>query len=67
MMAGCLFVKEGDIDIYVLPEDAFCVYSAKSPTEMDECPLKRFDDCGMICRPSECEFYHECNDLDPEW
>lgn len=62
-MTGCLCIKEGTIDIYVLPDNARCLHTLKNPMEMDECPMKRFDSLGMVCMPGECEGYTEDDDI----
>ena len=53
-----LMTKDG-IEIFALPPIALCKYSNKDVEDMDECPIKNFDDFGDICVPELCEFYTE--------
>ena len=50
--------REG-IEIYCLPDNARCSICNKNPEEMDECPIKNFDDLGLECVPELCEEYTE--------
>ena len=47
------------VEIYVLPENAKCIRTGKSPLEMGKCPLCNFDDYGDECVPDVCEYYTE--------
>lgn len=67
-MAGCLNVRaSATIDIYVLPDAARCKCTGKSPLDMDECPLRRFDTLGMECWPGDCDEYTEEDCEDRAW
>lgn len=45
--------------IYVLPDNAKCKITGKSPLDMDDCPECVFDFYGDYCIPELCENYTE--------
>jgi len=47
------------IPIYCLPDCARCNLSGRSPEKMVECPARRFDDFGLVCKPETCPEYRE--------
>ena len=47
------------VRIYVLPECARCKCTGISPDAMTECPLRKFDPFGLMCKPDVCEEYTE--------
>ncbi len=47
------------VKFFVLPDGARCSYTRKHPDNMDTCPLKLYDDLGMICIPEQCGYYNE--------
>lgn len=50
---------EDGIIIFCLPDCARCKVCGKSPVEIDECPLHKFDVNGDKCVPELCEEYEE--------
>lgn len=48
------------IEIQCLPDGARCEIEDKEIVDMDECPMKNFDNYGDICIPNLCEHYREC-------
>ena len=50
---------DATIDINVLPDEAKCKCTVKSPLDMDECPMRKYDDWGCECWPDECDEYTE--------
>ena len=50
---------DATIDISVLPEEAKCKCTCKSPLDMDECPMRKYDDWGYECWPDDCDEYTE--------
>ena len=53
-----LMDKDG-IEIFALPPVAWCKCANNDVEDMNECPIKNFDDFGDICIPELCEFYTE--------
>lgn len=53
-----LMTKDG-IEIFCLPPVAWCKCENMDVEDIDECPIKNFDDTGDICVPELCEFYTE--------
>lgn len=53
-----LMTKDG-IEIFALPPVAWCKCAKDDVEDIDECPIKNFDDTGDICVPELCEFYTE--------
>jgi hypothetical protein len=47
------------VRIHILPDNAKCKEAGKSPCDLDYCPFAKFDQFGMVCVPSECEYYTE--------
>ena len=47
------------IDIYYLPDNAYCKVCGCNPETADECPLRKFDDFVDVCKPDVCEHYTE--------
>ena len=47
------------LEIDALPECARCGITEENPENMDECPIKNFDNDGEICVPELCEVYEE--------
>lgn len=53
------------INISILPDDAKCKLSGKSPMDMFECPSREYNFFGEICIPELCKYYTEGdNDAD---
>ena len=58
-MAGYMQIKTEDgQDIDCLPPVAWCKCAKKDIEDMDECPLRYWDN-GDVCKPSLCEQYTE--------
>lgn len=54
-----IITDSGGVNVYVLPECGVCIITHKSPIDMWECPLRKFDGIGDECRPDACEHYTE--------
>ena len=55
-----MIIRTSDyVRIHILPDNAKCKEAGKSPCDLDYCPLAKFDQFGMVCVPSECEYYTE--------
>lgn len=52
-------LTEDGIEIYCLPDTAYCKISGENPESMIGCPLFAFDDYGNICKPNLCGEYTE--------
>lgn len=47
------------ITIYCLPDNALCKCCGKHPSDIDECPLYKFDPYRQECIVDLCEEYTE--------
>lgn len=55
-----MIIRTSDyVRIHILPDNAKCKEAGKSPCDLDYCPLAKFDQFGMVCVPSDCEYYTE--------
>ena len=55
-----MIIRTSDyVRIHILPDNAKCKEAGKSPCDLDYCPFAKFDQFGMVCVPSECEYYTE--------
>lgn len=52
-------ITHDGIDIYCLPDNAYCKICKCSPETAAECPLRKFDDFGDVCKPDVCDYYTE--------